>query len=343
MVQQLLKESFTSTDKIINEQYKSEKKKYKKMKTLRKITLGLVLTLGSLTTNAQQAAMYTHYMNNTLVVNPGYAGSRDALTVTALHRQQWVDFKGAPVTQTITMHTPIINKHIGIGLSVLNDKIGPTNNTSVVADFAYRMKLTEKSKLAFGLSAGANIYQASLNSVQLDQQTDPVFQNNITNHTTPNLGFGAYYSRERLYAGISTPDFIQSSYSIVNRTDGSSLIGKQQRHYFLIAGAIMNITDNLAFKPTTLIKVTSAAPIQADVTASFIIMKKLLLGAMFRTGDAFGALVGFDITEQFHAGYSFDSSFGLKTFTYNKGSHEILLRYDFIFFDKKQIHSPRHF
>jgi hypothetical protein len=103
------------------------------------------------------------------------------------------------------------------------------------------------------------------------------------------------------------------------------------------------MTDNLAFKPTTFVKVTAAAPIQADVTASFIIMKRLLLGAAFRTGDSFGALVGFDVTEQLHAGYSYDWSYGLNTGKYNQGSHEVVLRYDFIFHSKKQIHSPRYF
>lgn len=313
------------------------------MKTHKKIAFGLVLTLGSLTVNAQQAPMYTHYMNNTLSVNPGYAGSREALTVTALHRSQWVNFKGAPLTQTLTMHSPLRNPHIGLGLSLLNDKIGPVNNTSVCADFAYIMNLTSKSKLAFGLSAGANIFQASLNTLELDQQTDPVFTTNISNHVTPNFGFGAYYYRERFYAGISTPNLLQNSYSVVKLENGNTLIGKEQRHFFLIAGTMLKISENLAFKPTTLIKVTPAAPIQADVTASFIIMKKLLVGAMFRTGDAFGALVGYDITDQFHVGYSYDWSFGLKTGKYNQGSHEIVLRYDFVFIDKKQIHSPRNF
>jgi len=313
------------------------------MKTLKKITFVLVLTLGSLTISAQQAPMYTHYMYNTLMVNPGYAGSRDALTITALYRSQWVDFKGAPITQTLTMHSPFKNEHMGIGLSVLNDKIGPSNNTSVFVDYAYILKLTEKSKLALGLSGGADIFRASLNSLDLDQQSDPVFQNNINNHVTPNFGFGAYYSRERFYAGISVPKLLQNNYSMVNQDNGNTLIGKEQRHYFFIAGAMLSITDNLAFKPTTLIKVTSAAPVQADLTASFIFMKKLLVGAMFRTGDAFGGLVGLDITEQLHIGYSFDCSYGLKTFKYNQGSHELILRYDFIFFNKKQIHSIRNF
>jgi type IX secretion system PorP/SprF family membrane protein len=314
-----------------------------KMKTIKKITFAAALTIGSIASYAQQVPMFTHYMNNTLAINPGYAGSRDALTVTALNRIQWVDFKGAPMTQTLTMHTPLKNEHIGIGLSVLNDKVGPTNNTSITGDFAYIMKLNEKSKLALGISAGANIWQASLSSLQLDQQVDPVFQNNISNHVTPNFGFGAYYSRERFYAGISTPNLLENSYSEIKQENGNSLVAKEKRHYFFIAGTIFNITNNLAFKPTTLVKVTPAAPIQADVTASFIIMKKFLLGAMYRTGDAVGALVGFDITDQFHIGYSYDWSFGLQTGKYNQGSHELMLRYDFIFSSKKQIHSPRYF
>jgi type IX secretion system PorP/SprF family membrane protein len=313
------------------------------MKTTKIITFALALTIGNLTLTAQQAPMFTHYMYNTLSVNPGYAGSREALTITALHRSQWVDFKGAPITQTLTLHTPLKNEHIGVGLSITNDKISASNNTAVFADFAYIMKLNQKSKLALGLSAGANIFQAQLSTLQLNQQIDPVFQNDIKNHVTPNFGFGIYYSRERFYAGISAPNLMQNNYSVINNADGTTLIGKEQRHYFLIAGTVLHCTSDLDFKPTALVKLTPAAPIQADLTASFIIHKRLLLGAMFRTGDAFGALIGVDVTEQFHIGYSYDWSYGLRTFKYNQGSHEIMLRYDFIYASKKQIHSPRYF
>ena len=313
------------------------------MTTLYKISIGLVLTLGSLTIHAQQAPMYTHYMDNTLVVNPAYAGSRDALTVTAINRMQWVDFEGAPVTQSITMHSPLENDHIGLGFSILNDKIGPTNLTSVVVDYAYRFKLTENSKMSFGLSVGANLFQANLSALQLDVQNDPVFLNDINNQVTPNIGFGAYYSRERFYAGFSIPNLLETNYSQIDQGNGTSLIGKELRHYFFIAGALFHVNDNLDFKPTSFVKVTTAAPIEADLTASFIIQKRFLLGAMFRTGDAIGGLVGFDITDQFHIGYSYDWSYGLQTARYNKGSHELVLRYDFIFLNKKQIHSPRYF
>src|ERR1035437_2025613 len=268
----------------------NKSKKIKKMKTFTKISIALVSALGSLTGNAQQDAMYTHYMYNTLAVNPAYAGSRDALTVTALDRYQWVGFSGAPMTQTLTMHAPLENQHIGLGLSMLNDKIGPTNNTSLFADFAYIMQVTEKSKLSLGLSAGVNIWQASLNTLAHDQQSDPVFQNNINNKLTPNIGFGAYYYRERFYVGVSVPGLVQNNLSAITQDNGTTLIGIEQRNYYLIAGTVLNITNNLAFKPTTLIKVTAGAPAQADLTGCFIIMKKFLVGAMFRTGDAWGAL-----------------------------------------------------
>lgn len=313
------------------------------MKTLYKVILVLALSLGSFATYAQQSPMYTHYMYNTLTINPAYAGSRDAITLTALHRSQWVGFSGSPIIQTLTLHAPLRNEHIGLGLSVVNDKIGPTNNTSVFADFAYIMKLNAKSKLALGISAGINIFQANLSNLELDQQTDPVFMNNINHRITPNFGFGAYYYRERFYVGVSAPGLLQNHYSAIKLADGSSMIGKEKRHYFLIAGTLIPISANVEFKPTTLIKVAPAAPIQADITAAFVFNKKFLVGGMFRTGDAFGLLVGLDITEQFHLGYSFDWSYGVKTSQYNYGSHELVLRYDFLCAGKKQIHSPRNF
>ncbi len=303
----------------------------------------LILCLGSFSLSAQQAPMFTHYMYNTLSINPAYAGSRDALSITALHRSQWVNFKGAPMTQTLTIHSPIASKNIGLGLSLTNDKIGPVNNTSAFISFAYKIILNSKSRLALGVNGGVNLLQANLTSLELDQQNDPAFATNIKNKAMGNFGFGAYYSRDRFYAGVSTPNLIQNKYPVVTLANGTQSTGIEKRHYFFIAGALFNLSKNVAFKPTTLVKVTEAAPIQADFTASFIFNQYFLIGAMFRTGDAFGALIGVDVSPQFHVGYSFDWSYGNRTSKYNAGSHELMMRYDFIFSGKKQIHSPRYF
>jgi type IX secretion system PorP/SprF family membrane protein len=313
------------------------------MQKVYKNLIGISFTLGSLALHAQQDPMYTHYMYNTLVVNPAYAGSRDALTVTALHRSQWVSYKGAPQTETMTFHTPLRNNHLATGMYAINDRIGPINNTSVFADFAYRMQLTPKSRLAFGISAGVRVTQGRLNTLDVEQENDPAFQNNIVNKTNPNFGFGVYYSRERFYAGLSVPYLFQNKYSDIKLGDGTVLTGNEQRHYFAIAGTVLEISDKFAFKPTTLIKITPAAPIEADITASFVYDRKLSLGANYRTGDSFGALIGFNATPQLFLGYSYDWSYGLKTMRYNNGSHEIVLRYDFLPGETKQIHTPRHF
>ncbi len=312
------------------------------MKTLKKIIFVSFMGMMSVALHAQQIPMFTHYMNNTLMVNPAYAGSREALSITTLHRSQWVGFNDAPITQTLSMHTPLRNERIGIGLSILNDKIGPTNNTSIFFNYAYILKLTEKSKLSLGMSVGGSMFQANLTNVNLDVQDDPAFQNNINNGLSPNFGFGVYFSRKNFYAGLSTPMLLQNSYS--GSLEGNNvLIGKDQRHYFLIAGAMIHLTPNVAFKPTALVKVTAVAPAQIDLTTSLVFMEKFLLGAMVRSGDAFGGLVGLNISDQLYFGYSYDWSYGLKTAKYNQGSHEIMLRYDFIFSSKKQIHSPRYF
>ncbi|MGM0408203.1 MAG: PorP/SprF family type IX secretion system membrane protein [Bacteroidota bacterium] len=313
------------------------------MKTFRNITIVLILFFGSLTLYGQQAPMYTHYMNNILVINPAYAGSRDALSVTALHRSQWVGFSGAPITQSLTMHTPFKKEFIGIGLSVINDNIGPTNNTSVFFDYSFILKISEKSKLALGLSGGVNIYQANLSSIELDQQNDPAFDGNIENKLTPNFGLGVFYSRERFFAGISSPFILQNTYTVKNRDNVTSGIAKEQRHYYIIAGTQLKLTDKIALRPSSLIKITKAAPVEADFTASFIFMKKLLIGAMYRTGDAIGCLVGMDITNKLHLGYSFDWSYGLKTSDFNQGSHELVFRYDFKIFNKEQEDRPIYF
>ena len=134
---------------------------------MKKIVISILsmLTLGLSAIEAQQDAMYTHYAYNTLAVNPGYAGSRDALTITGLHRSQWVGFDGAPVTQTLTLHSPFMNDKIGLGMSVVNDKIGPMNVTSFYADFAYRIKVSDKGRLSLGLKGGANLVQGNLSSL----------------------------------------------------------------------------------------------------------------------------------------------------------------------------------
>lgn len=304
--------------------------------------LVFILPLGQGFLFAQQEAMFTHYMYNTLAVNPGYAGTRDALTVTALHRSQWVNFPGAPVTQTLTMHSPVYNENIGVGLSILNDKIGPSHTTGVFADFAYHLQIDEQSKLSLGLKAGANIYTANLLQLQTVQQNDLAFSSDVQSKFLPNFGFGAYYYRQRFYAGLSIPKLIENNFQN-NQNFGSTNLFWERRHYFIIAGTMIDLTPDWKINPSAFFKITKGAPVEADLSTQLIYNQRIIFGAMFRTGDAIGFLAGYNLSEQLHAGYSYDWSFTNRTGRYNGGSHEVILRYDFIYKNEAKIKSPRYF
>jgi type IX secretion system PorP/SprF family membrane protein len=299
------------------------------MSSFLKINLLIFLQLFMVTVIAQQAPMYTNYMHNMLAVNPAYAGSRNALSLTALHRSQWVRFADAPSTQTINVHSPITAKHIGLGLSLMNDRLGAVNNTSAFVSFAYKIQINKQSRLALGLSGGVNLIQANLSNLALDQQNDPAFQANLKNKALGNFGFGMHYSNEHYYIGLSVPNLVQNNYEQNAISNGSAITGVERRHYFLNAGASINLGHNWIFKPSTLVKMTEAAPVQLDVTAVFMLSQQFNMGLMYRTGDAFGALIGMQIKPQIYLGYAYDWSFGNRTFTYNSGSHEVVLRYDF--------------
>ena len=305
---------------------------------MKKINLIIALTVivgGSIF--SQQDAMYTHYAFNTLAVNPAYAGSRGTTTITGLHRSQWVGFDGAPTTQTLTLHSPVFHNSLGMGLSVVNDKIGPTNMTGIYADLAYRIKLTSNIRLGLGVKGGGNIFQGSLNGLQTktpDQQLS-----SVSGTFLPNFGVGAYLSHTNWYVGFSAPKLLQNS--ITANTNGT--VGAEQLHYFAIAGFATKLSRTVVLKPTGFLKVTEAAPIEGDITAMFIFNRKLELGAMYRTGDAVGALIGFNFNSQLRLGYSFDWSMANTTGTYNAGSHEVMLRYDIFTIIKDNIDSPRYF
>lgn len=305
------------------------------MKKLATIVVFMTLVINA---NAQQEAMYTHYAFNMLSVNPAYAGSREAMTLTALHRSQWVGFEGAPQTESFTIHSPIAKNNMGLGLSFINDKIGPINNTGFQGCYAYKLKFNYGGKLALGINGGVNLLQADLTGLQAANQND-VTLTNTRNQVMPNFGFGAYYTYTKFFAGFSIPSLIK------NKLDPTSPTGLnlEERHTYITGGVNLDVTKNIAFKPIALIKMVKGAPLQTDLTGLIIINKTVEIGGMYRSGDAYGLIVGYNLPNHIRVGYSFDWSMGVKTARVNSGSHELILRYDFISKARKRIVSPRYF
>lgn len=274
-------------------------------------------------------------MYNTSLVNPAYAGSRETITAFLLHRNQWVGLDGAPVTNNFSINMPIGDSNFGIGLNFVNDKIGPVTENEISADLSYFIQVSENYKLSLGLKGTANLFQLDVNKLRVFDPTDPQFQNMDTEFS-PNVGAGLYLFSDKIYLGLSVPNFFES----YRYNDNNIKITKEKMHFYFIAGHVFKISNNIDFKPALLSKIVEGAPLQADVTANFLFFEKLTLGAAYRWDASVSALAGFQISDSWFIGYGYDLE-TTKLANYNSGSHEIFLRYEL--FNKSSVSAPRFF
>ena len=301
------------------------------------IICSALLFLSNQKTSAQQDSQYTNYMYNTINVNPAYAGSRGVMSIFGLHRTQWVGLDGAPVTNTLSVNTPINNSNFGLGVSFVNDRIGPSDENAISADISYTIQTSETYKLSFGIKGTANLLNVDYTKLDRYDLTDPQFQNNIDNRFSPNIGAGIYFHSDKLYAGLSVPNFLETDHF----DDNVSATAKERMHYYLIGGYVFDLSPTIKFKPAFLSKMVSGSPLQLDVTANFMFNEKFVLGAAWRWDAALSGLVGFQVSEGWFIGYGYDAE-TTKLANYNSGSHEIFLRYEFKGKTEKVV-SPRFF
>lgn len=285
---------------------------------------------------AQQDAQFTQYMYNTINVNPAYAGSRGAMSIFGLYRTQWVGIQGAPKTAAFSINTPINNSKLGVGLSFINDEIGPTVENVISADVSYTVQASENYKLSFGVKGTGNFF--NLDAAKLNPEVASDGSLLSYNKFSPNIGAGVYFHSDKTYFGLSVPNFIETK----NKYDDNvKAISVERINYYFIAGHVFDLGENTKFKPALLTKLVSGAPLQIDLSANFMFYDRLVLGAAYRLDAAFSAMAGFQVSDGLYIGYGYDRE-TTKLQNYNSGSHEIFLRYE-LFSNYNKIISPRFF
>jgi type IX secretion system PorP/SprF family membrane protein len=289
---------------------------------------------------AQTEPMYSQYMYNMLGVNPAYAGNREALSLNFFQRNQWLGIKGAPKTTSLSMDQSIKDGKMGWGLQVYDDELGIEAATGFNGMLSTRIKVSEKGILSGGLSFGMMNYRNNL--IDVNNRNDPNDQSFIRtdNQWNPSIGMGVYYNTDLFYAGVSTPNILKSrlaSYENMN----TSIQKSDDFHLFANAGYVFDLNEEVKLKPSTMVKMVSGAPIQADINMNIWLKDILGFGGSYRTGDAFVGMVELQATSNLRFGYAYDMPFNpLKYFT--KGSHELMLRYEIGNF-KTKIKSTRYF
>jgi type IX secretion system PorP/SprF family membrane protein len=284
--------------------------------------LTVVLVMSVLPASAQQQIMFTQYMFNQLAINPAYAGSHRTLSVTAMARMQWAGIDGAPNTQTLSAHSPIVkgDERLGVGLVFLHDKIGVTRQTGLYTSYSYRIPFRNKSHLAFGLQGGFTTYNAHYSQIST---TDPAFANGDIKETHPNFGAGVFYSTSKFYAGFSVPQLLQTTFDRHNPDSDSKLV----RHYFLTTGYVFTLNRELKLKPSLLVKAVAGAPVQLDLNMSLLMRELLWVGLSWRSFESIDALLQFQVSDRLQFGYSYDFSTTTELSRINSGSHELMVNY----------------
>lgn len=296
-----------------------------RLKNLRNICITLLLFL--LKIQAQQDPQYTQYMYNMNVVNPAYTTNEPGmLNFGTLYRTQWTNAVGGPRTLTFFAHTPLSEK-IELGASIISDDIGDGSlkENNIYVDFAYILKLDEKSNLSLGLKGGVTTFETNFNGFRLPEvQDDPAFNENL-NNTFPNIGIGAFYNRQNFYAGLSIPNLLTSTH-LENR-DGITRLGAEAVHLFGMVGYVFDVNSGLKIKPSMLTKMVQGAPITADFSVNALFNNQFETGISYRLEDSVSAMFNISVLPALRIGYAYDytlSNLG----SFNNGSHEIFLLFN---------------
>ena len=311
----------------------------RKIDLKKSIVILIMLLFNIWNAKAQQDPMFTQYMHNPVSINPAYAGSRGTLNFVAMDRQQWVGLDGAPKTLTLSVNSPFIGYNVGVGLSLIHDQIGPVKQTGIYADYSYHLKVSTTTKLSFGIKGGVNMFDINLINLPGAENDDHILQNGTRKMFLPNFGVGSYLYSDRFYLGFSIPKLLQNS--LLDNQNTLKKVNKEERHIFLTGGVVIDLAENIKFKPSTTIRMVSGSPVSAEFSAALLFMDQLWVGGMYRLGDSFGGMVKFDLSNQLSVGYSYDlTNSALQP--YNQGTHEVYISYD-VAFKNKKILSPRYF
>jgi len=276
---------------------------------------------------AQQRPIQSLYMFDPLLINPAYAGTHVQLSGTAIYRNQWVNFDGAPKTLTGTIHSGFRKAKIGLGIIFSSDKIGVHSDNSLYAVYSYKIALSNRKNpavLSFGLQAGFN----SLQSDYFKTNPRDGAEIGVISKFNPNFGAGVFYRGRNLYAGLSVPYLVNNKTIDILDVTGEDIAsaGKQQRYYYLTGGFVRELAPKFKWMPSTLIRVQENAPLSFDINNMFILHDVVGMGFSYRLDDSFVGLFELQINENFHVGYAYDITTS-DIRLYSNGSHELMINY----------------
>jgi type IX secretion system PorP/SprF family membrane protein len=295
-------------------------------------TLGL---MGATSSMGQQKVQFTQYMFNPLVINPAYAGADGPLAVNFINRTQWAGVENAPVTQTLSAHSLFKKEHIGIGLTLVNDKIGVHNNFSLMTNYAYHLKVGQNARMSMGVQGGIHKTTSDYASLMSPNTYDPKLSTSPVRESYFDFGFGVYFRNERWNIGVSCPELVPRSISV----NDSSSFKLNRTNTFLLTRYRMRVSETIEVEPGILLKYLNGVDMSFDLNINMIYREVLTTGLSYRKKESIDFLFKAQLTPQLQFGYAYDHPIGYIDRISN-GSHELMVQYVFRFVENN-VSSPR--
>lgn len=288
---------------------------------------------------AQQDALMTQFLQGPGVYNPAYAGSKDAMSVMLMSRLQWTGFEGAPRTNILNIHSPLADSKLGLGLTVINDKIGVINQNTFSIDASYKLVVGYGANLRIGLRGSGQLYSADLVSLRTTRESDPNLIQNVSTTFLPNAGAGIYFNTAKYFAGIGAPNILSNEIRVSDFTTNRAY--RQEMHFFGMFGALFDVSPNILLKPAIKGRYVFNAPVAIDVMATALFYDKIWAGLSYRYKNTLGGTIQFQLNPQLLFGFAYDRNTDLLG-EVNNGTYELMLNYDFNFTGTR-VRSPRYF
>lgn len=296
---------------------------------MRKLLIILLLLPASLF--AQQDPLYNQYIFNQHMINPAYTGIHNMLNASVISRKQWLGFEGSPFTNTLSIHTSLVSNKVGLGLLVINDRLGVNNNTEIHLTYSYKIDLGGSRRLSFGLQSGLINYRYDYSDLTFEFVDDPNFLPINENFTEPNFGAGVMFMSDYYFAGISVPRILN-----IEVNDGVISSTRYKKHYYLSGGALITLNQTLKLKPSVLVKLVEDNPLSVDLNGSLLIREFIWAGVSLRNFNTAGINGQIELNDQLRFAYTFEFPTNQLTVS-NFGTHEVMLSFDIAPFNRQLI------
>lgn len=277
----------------------------------------IIIYFGLLTTFsvfAQQDPIYAQYINNPMTINPAFTGSNNMFNASLQYRTQWAGLDANPTTINFSSNMAVYRNRAGVGIMVIQDKIGDTKNTEFQGTFAYKIPI-KKSWLSFGMQTGFVRYESDPSSLSIRDPGDPAFSG--LTETKFNTGVGLLLKGDRFIAGVSVPRLLPATVS-----QGGQSIELYGQTYYVFGSYVIFLSEEVRFKPAVLMRATQGSPLSFDVNASFT-FKEMYTGGIFtRNFKAYGLLAQV-VVSKFKFGYVLELPGGSSSLNFT--THELML------------------